>query len=407
LKPRRIFVTGMGAVSAIGLSVSQMRDSLEKRESGIGAMTQLRSKLSERYPVGEVKLSNDELRTRLSLGAGEYSRTFLLALAAAREAVDASGGSALSDEELRRTGLVSATTVGGMDLTEEYFALTRRGGNDDIRKLLKHDCASHTRLLAHALGIGGFTSTVSTACSSSANAILYAALLIREGIVERAIAGGSDCLTRFTVNGFSSLKILNENLCAPFDEHRAGLNIGEGAAYLFLEPEEIAFTNKERIVCEVKGFGNACDAFHQTAMSEDGAGPVRSMRHALENASLSPNEIDYINAHGTGTRNNDLSEGRAIEHVFGTERTPRFSSTKSYTGHTLGAAGAIEAVISALTIQTGMVYPGFGRVTRMKELAIAPAKEVERRAKVDHVMSNSFGFGGNNTSLIFSRVELR
>jgi 3-oxoacyl-[acyl-carrier-protein] synthase-1 len=178
--------------------------------------------------------------------------------------------------------------------------------------------------------------------------------------------------------------------------------LGEGAAYLILESEEVVKTEKKEVLCELTGFGNACEAFHQTASSPEGTGAVLAMQKALESAKLKPSDIDYINAHGTGTENNDLSEGIAIETVF-EHNIPPVSSTKSFTGHTTSAAGAVEAVLSVLAIKNHLIYPNLNFETGMKELHIEPVKKLIKNAKVNHVLSNSFGFGGNDTSLIFSR----
>ena len=204
------------------------------------------------------------------------------------------------------------------------------------------------------------------------------------------------------MNGFNSLMILDKNHCKPFDENRNGLNLGEGAAYLVLESEESAIKNNRKIYCELRGYGNACDAFHQTASSPDGYGAWLAMKKALDTAHLSPEEISYINVHGTGTQNNDLSEGKAVEKLFG-DAIPPLSSTKAFTGHTLGAAGAVEAVLASLAITNGLIYPNLNFSEKMKELNFLPNIKLIKNATVNHVLSNSFGFGGNNSTLIFSR----
>jgi 3-oxoacyl-[acyl-carrier-protein] synthase-1 len=194
-----------------------------------------------------------------------------------------------------------------------------------------------------------YLATVSTACSSSANAILLGTRLIKHGFLDRVVVGGTDALTLFTLNGFNSLMILDHDRCRPFDNTRNGLNLGEGAAYLVLESGDAAKKEGKKPLCEIKGYGNACDAYHQTASSPEGHGAFISMKHALDVAGLEPNDIAYINTHGTGTRNNDLSEGTAIQRLFG-DNIPKCSSTKAFTGHTLGAAGAIEAVICVISL---------------------------------------------------------
>jgi 3-oxoacyl-[acyl-carrier-protein] synthase-1 len=204
------------------------------------------------------------------------------------------------------------------------------------------------------------------------------------------------------MNGFNTLMILDKEPCKPFDDNRMGLNLGEGAAFLVLESEELVKKTGKKVLAELTGYGNSCEAFHQTASTPEGKGAYMAMKEALDRSELKPEQIDYINAHGTGTDNNDLSEGRAIETLFGTN-PPKVSSTKAYTGHTTSAAGGVEAVLSVLAIQHNMIFPNLNFKTQMKELSFSPVTELLENVKVDHVLSNSFGFGGNNSALIFSR----
>jgi 3-oxoacyl-[acyl-carrier-protein] synthase-1 len=224
--------------------------------------------------------------------------------------------------------------------------------------------------------------------------------MIRNRKLNRVLAGGTDALTRFTLNGFLALEILSPTGCRPFDRERNGLTIGEGAAMLMLEAEDVA--DPDSILCEVTGYANVNEAFHQTASSPEGTGAFMAMNQAIRTAGLHPSDISYINAHGTGTEINDLAEGRAIQRLFGDEMPP-VSSTKAFTGHTLGAAGAVEAVLSALAIRHQIVLPSLNYTTAMEELTFEPVSQV-RSAEIRHVVSNSFGFGGNNTSLVFSKV---
>jgi 3-oxoacyl-[acyl-carrier-protein] synthase-1 len=228
---------------------------------------------------------------------------------------------------------------------------------------------------------------------------MFGARLIRHGLLDRALAGGNDAMSKFTLNGFNTLMILDKHPCKPFDKNRMGLNLGEGAAFLVLESEK-ALGNRSPI-CELIGFANANDAYHQTASSPEGYGPFLSMSKALETAGLKPGSIDYINAHGTGTDNNDLTEGIAIERIFG-DNIPPVSSTKPFTGHTLGAAGAVEAVISILSLQHQNIYPNLNYKDKIEELKFEPVRELRTGIKLENVLSNSFGFGGNDSTLIFS-----
>jgi 3-oxoacyl-(acyl-carrier-protein) synthase len=247
-----------------------------------------------------------------------------------------------------------------------------------------------------------YITTLSTACSSGANAVALGANLIKAGLMDVAVVGGSECLTRYHLNGFNSLMILDHEPCRPFDDSRAGLNLGEGAAYLVLEKESTAKGRNATPVGELSGYGNACDAFHQTATSADGKGLQLSMQKALRMSGLETSEVDYINAHGTGTPNNDLSEGRAIKAIFGSA-LPAISSTKAMTGHTTSASGSIEAVVSLLALENGLIPGNLRFRTPMKELPLEPVVATLER-ELRHVLTNSCGFGGNCTTLIFSKI---
>jgi 3-oxoacyl-[acyl-carrier-protein] synthase-1 len=371
--------------------------------TGIGEITLFDTIHKGRLPLAEVKKSTrDLLEMTGNPGSRDLTRTALLGMIAAKEAAVSAG---IGDPGGFRTGLISATTVGGMDRSEGFYAqFLENSSKGRLIDIVNHDCGDSTERIARYLGIRDFVSTLSTACSSSANSILFAAQLIRAGLLDRVIAGGTDAVTRFTLNGFNTLMILDRNGCRPFDENRAGLTLGEGAAYLVLESEEAAKKPGKTILCELTGFGNANDAYHQTASSPEGTGATLAMQAALAMSGVDPSGIGYINVHGTGTQNNDLSEGIALEKIFG-DRVPPFSSTKSYTGHTLGAAGAVEAVFSVLAIREKAIFPNLNFSTPMKELKIRPVTKLIRDAKVDHVLSNSFGFGGNNTALVFSEVD--
>ena len=218
------------------------------------------------------------------------------------------------------------------------------------------------------------------------------------------MVGGTDALAKFTINGIRTLMILNEGYNMPFEEDRKGLNWGEAAAYLVLEADEIIKKEGKKVFARVSGYGNANDAFHQTASSENGDGAFLAMKKAFEVADLKPKQIDYINVHGTATANNDLSEGRAMVRIFDGKKMADFSSTKPFTGHTLAAAAAIEAVYSVLAIQNNVVFPNLNFKTPMQEFDLVPQTTLKRK-NVEHVLSNSFGFGGNCSTLIFSKRE--
>ncbi|MGZ3852808.1 MAG: beta-ketoacyl-[acyl-carrier-protein] synthase family protein [Flavisolibacter sp.] len=386
----KIFVTGIGVITAIGRNVAENLNSLQSLRTGL-------SKSSEyNLVIGEVPLTNEQLTEGFHQYHQDYSRTSLLALPAVREAW---GGNRHSISI--RTGLISSTSVGGMDRTERFYFEDRKNNSNSNYHLMVHDNGRTTELLAKELGISGYISTISTACSSGANAIMQGARLMEANRLDRVIAGGSEPLAIFDIKGFSSLNIYDPGICKPFDENRNGLNLGEGAAFLVLESEKSLSTTGNQPICVLSGWNNATDAFHQTASSPEGTGAYLAMIHALEKAGLSAGEIDYVNAHGTGTPNNDLSESVALKKVFA--RMPPFSSTKGFTGHTLAAAGAIEAVYCTLSLSQQSTLPNINFVKPMDETGLQP-ETAFRPATTQHILSNSFGFGGNCTSLIFSKA---
>ena len=389
-----IVVTGEGIVSAIGNNKEAVLQSLKGKQSGIGEMVYLSSSHKE-LPVGEVKLSNEDMKRLLNIPDNkEISRTSLMGMMATREAIE----EAKMEGQDGRIILISGTTVGGMDITEQWFAdlLT---SDRHLNCLKSHDCGSCTKDIATYCDIFTDTTTISTACSSAANAIMLGARLLETGEADIVVAGGTEALSRFHLNGFNSLMILDHERCRPFDDTRAGLNLGEGAAYVVLETEEHARHRRADIHAYITGYGNACDAFHQTASSENGEGAYLSMKEALLMAGLSASDIDYVNAHGTGTPNNDLTETVALQRIFG-QQMPPVSSTKAYTGHATSAAGAIETVICLLAMRHRFIPDNLGWNRKMPQ-GITPAMGKEN-VTLHHVLCNSFGFGGNDTSLVFS-----
>jgi 3-oxoacyl-[acyl-carrier-protein] synthase-1 len=289
-----------------------------------------------------------------------------------------------------------------MDKSEIFFpTFLQDPTQGKLRDVIYHGCGATTELIAAALNIEGHTSTINTACSSSVNAIILGSRLIKHNMLDVVIAGGTDALTLFTLNGFKSLMILDDKPCRPYDASRNGLNLGEGAGFVVLVSDRVLQEEDLESLAVVAGYANTNDAFHQTASSPEGRGSFAAMEKALAMAELSTGSIDYINLHGTGTQNNDLSEGTAIKRLFG-DQYPPLSSTKTFTGHTLGACGGIEAVFSVLALQHQCVFPNLRFETSIPEIDIMPQLEF-KSARVQHVMSNSFGFGGNCSSIIFSQ----
>ena len=388
-----VSITGLGIICAIGNDTQSVLESLQKGESGIRPMKYLQSKHND-LPVGEVQLSNDEMKAMLGIESpAPASRTSLMGAIAIRQALKQAGIESLQG---KRVAVISGTTVGGMDLTERYFEQMK---TDDSLLSLPSDneCGQSTIEMAQMAGVeNAECCTISTACSSALNSIILGTEMLKRDEVDLVIAGGSEALSVFHLNGFNTLMILDKERCRPFDETRAGLNLGEGAAFVILEK------NAAEPLAYIAGYGNRCDAFHQTASSENGEGAYLAMTEALTMAKLKPSDIQYVNAHGTGTPNNDPSESEALKRVFG-EQLPEVSSTKSFTGHTTSASGSIETVICVLAMQHGFVPGNLGWKHQMPG-GITPTLG-RNDVVLNHVICNSFGFGGNDSSLVLSRMQ--
>lgn len=388
-----VAVTGMGIVCAIGNNQQEVLDSLKNKKSGIGRMKYLPSVHTD-IPVGEIKLSTEEMKQMLGISRDKtVSRTSVMGAIAVREALKQAG---IQDVAGKRVALISGTTVGVMDITEQIFEKT--GTDPELQGMPhSHECGRSTEEIAEYAGLqGARCCTICTACSSALNAIMIGSEMLKNDEVDLAIAGGSEPLSKLHLNGFNTLMILDRERCRPFDATRAGLNLGEGAAFVVLQkdvPGGLAY---------VRGYANRCDAFHQTATSKNGEGATQAMTGALRMAGLQPKDIKYINAHGTGTPDNDASESAAFKRVFGDD-LPDMSSTKSYTGHTTSAAGSVETVICLLAMENDFVPASLGWSHPMPEGVIpSPGRT---GVDLDFVMCNSFGFGGNDSCVILSKAR--
>ncbi len=400
----RIVVTSLGILSALGNGVAANLQALQQQQPGLRYPQLLQTIHAREFLLGEVRYSNDELSAMLGLPTGNngYTRTTLLAMVAMQEVLKGIDKKELQDEGF---AFINANTVGGMCSVEDMYEdfLSDNTSEESLKYIDTLDCAESTQNVTKHFGLKPFTATLSTACSSSGNAIILGARLIQHGIVKRAICGGCDALSRFTLNGFHSLKNVDKQPARPFDNTRFGLNLGEGAGYVLLETEKSAKERGAEIIAVLSGYANTNDAYHPTAPNPNGDGAYSTMQLALQKAQLQTTDINYINAHGTATTANDAAEGKAIERLFD-GHTPHFSSTKPYTGHTLAAAGVIEAIFSIGALQQQMVWPSLNHTSQMEEVSIAPTTQLIENAGINHVLSNSFGFGGNNVSLIFSRA---
>lgn len=392
----RIAVTGIGIITPLGDTLALNRQALQDGKSGLSSIELFPTKYASLLPFGEIKITNEELKKQLNANEPGITRTTLLALHAFKQAVENSKLSACAIQS-SQTAFINGTTVGGMCLSDELYqdANHRETGSEYLNS---YDLSSVTLYIQQRYNITGICNTFNTACSSSANAIMYGARLIRNGFAKRAIVGGADSLAKFTINGFNSLGILSPAPCRPFDNARSGLNLGEGAAFLVLEKEDDVMDKP--VYAYVSGWANSNDAFHPSALSDDAEGPFLAMQQALKVAGIAPQQINFINTHGTATENNDEKESIAMQRVFG--NVPAFASTKSNIGHTLGAAGAVEAVFCLLNLMYDEVYANLNFDTPIETTGLVPVTEY-KHMYIEHVMSNSFGFGGNCSSLIFSK----
>lgn len=391
------YIVNTGIITAIGNNTQECLQALLSGKTGVGKAEYLKTYWQEELPIAEVKMSSAQL-AELAGVKTSWPRTALLSAIAVKEA--------LAKHTIApqfKTGFFSANTVGGMDLTEKvYGELIQDIDQVDCNDIKNHECGAITELVAEHFGINDFVTTISTACSSSANSIMMAAQMIKAGMLDVAIAGGADSMSKFTLNGFNTLMILDKQPCQPFDNNRRGLNLGEGAGYVLLMSKKAMEQCEAEAICTVSGYANANDAYHQTASSPEGTGNKLAIGNAIKQAGLSPADIDYINLHGTGTANNDSSEGKAVQVVFD-NNVPAASSTKGFTGHTLGAAGGVEAVFSTLAIRDGIIYPNLRWETQMEDISWSVINELKKGQAINHVLSNSFGFGGNCSSLVFSK----
>ena len=395
----KLVVTGMGIISGLGVGKEQTLAALLAEKSSVGKIRYLNTEHTD-IPVSEVPMTDSEMKELLGIPSDQLvTRTPLMAMIAVKEALEQAN---ILTNKPERIAFINGTTVGGMEKSEQFYIDFLENENHK-EYIAAHDCGAGTDDVADFFSVFDTTATISTACSSAINALIYGANLIKTGKVDAAVVGGTECLSKFHLNGFNTLMILDREPCKPFSANRVGLNLGEGAAYLVLEKADDAQKRGVLPLCELSGYANSCDAFHQTASSPNGQGAFLAMQGALADAHLQPSDIDYINAHGTGTGNNDSTEGIAITRVFG-DSVPDFSSTKAFTGHTTSAAGGVESVISILAMQNDFVPATLHFTSPMEEVNVVPVTHTKHK-ELRHIMNNSFGFGGNDSSCIFSKIK--
>jgi len=368
----RVYIAGMGIITSLGSGVAETRDAILNGLTGIRPLTLFPAASRQPLPVGEVAALPEE---------DGLPRTHQLARLAAEQA--------MADSKDAPDAVVLGVTTGGMLTSENLLKKHAR----DPQLYRRHAAGSVAEDIARRYRCTGPALTVATACSAGAAALKIALEMLRSGSFRRVLAGGADSLCRLTYYGFNSLQLIDPQGARPLDADRRGMSVGEGAAMLLLVSDK-----PEHTVAEILGAGLSCDAYHPTTPQPDGHGALAAMQAALSDAGLSIAEIDYVNLHGTGTRDNDISEARAVRTLFGGGK-PLLSSIKGACGHSLAAAGAIEAVISAISISGGVVPANVGCRRPDPDLNLEPVMQPSHR-QIETVLSNSFGFGGNNAAVV-------
>ena len=400
-RSRRVVVTGLGAVTAIGASLAEFWKNLLAGKCGIGPFSLFDASSYRTQTAAQVAEIPDGFLTPAE--RRRMSRADRMGVAAAREAL-AESGLDLAREDPTRIGVILGGGTSGLIDSEAFFQLYLAGRKARPSKVLNHLPDSITDRIAQRFGLEGLKSTITTACSSSANAMGYAFDAIAAGRADVVVTGGSDVLARLTYGGFNSLRSVDPDPCRPFDRERKGLSIGEAAGILIFEEEERARRRGAPVVAEFRGYGVTSDAFHMTAPDPSGVAGGRTLRAALADAGANADEVDYVNAHGTATPQNDSAETAALKSALG-DRASRIpvSSIKSMIGHCLCASGAIEAVATALTVRDGKIPPTIHYENPDPACDLDYVPNAARDAKVRVALSNSFAFGGNSSVVVLSQ----
>jgi 3-oxoacyl-[acyl-carrier-protein] synthase II len=396
---REVVVSGLGIVSPYGLGIKTFWSGLAAGACAIKPVTVIdtegfRSRIAAEIPADVVNTLGSSRRR---------SRADRLALAAAREALTDAG---LQGRERAEAGLFIGAVGGGMLEGEDWYWDEGRRGviSPRMRALRSILPYSHAETLGWRLGLTGPKETIVMACASGAASIALGADLVRAGMIPAAVVGGVDALTHICFMGFNALKLLDPSPCRPFDRERRGMSIGEAAAFFVLEDAERCRARGGRVHARLAGYGMTTDAHHVTAPHPEGEGMIQAMRQALEDAGRPATAVGYVNAHGTGTLQNDRAEALALRSVFG-EGGVLLSSTKSLVGHTMAAAGSVEAMATVLALQHGLLPPTANLEHPDPEVAFDCLPGAARPAEIEAALSNSFGFGGQNVSLVFTRAD--
>jgi 3-oxoacyl-[acyl-carrier-protein] synthase II len=401
----RVFVTGVGVVSSIGLGRDAFYRSLASGQSGISPVASFDASQLGRDLAGEVK-AFDPRDHLTSAERRRMGRCSSMAVAAARMALKDAG---LQEKELAggRTAVVLGTTMGEANVLGELQHEWIVAGEQAVRPALipKYGSTLLPIHVARAVGAEGMVLTLPAACAAGNYAIGFAADLIRAGRADVVVTGAAEVIQRLQYSGFVRLAAMAPERCQPFDLNRQGLLLGEGAGLLILESEAHAERRGANLRAEVGGYGLSCDAYHITRPHPDAAGSIAAMRAAIERSGIRPGEIDFINAHGTGTKHNDAAESKVVREVFGDRRIP-LSSMKSMLGHCMGAASALEAIGCVFTLETGTYPPTIGYETPDPECDVQVVANAAARGKADIVINNSLAFGGYNAVTVLARPRV-
>jgi 3-oxoacyl-[acyl-carrier-protein] synthase II len=411
---RRVVVTGLGVVSPVGNDVASFWDSMKEARSGIGKLTTFDASAFDSRIAGEVKGFEPLAYGMTKKEALRLEKFVQYAMACAYQAI-ADAGLALDKEDKERIGVIVGSGIGSLRIIEEEYEVYLKSGPSRITPflipmLIVNEASGH---IAIKYGFKGPNSCVSTACASGSHAIGDALRLIQRGDVDIMITGGTEsAITHLGIGGFCALKALStrndepEKASRPFEKDRDGFVMAEGCGVVVLESLEHAKERGAKIYCELAGFGMSCDAYHITAPDPDGYGASLSMKWALKDSRVNPQDLDYINAHGTSTKMNDKVETLAIKLSLGNHaKKVMVSSTKSMTGHLLGAAGGVEFIVCCLAIKDGVVPPTINYDSPDPECDLDYVPNTARKAKVEIAASNSLGFGGHNATLVVKKLR--
>ena len=405
MSEKRCVITGLGMINAIGNSVDE---SFENCVNGVSGISEVRSiDTSECYAHLGAE-SAEHFDVDAGEDADKMDRVSLLAVKAAREALEDSGLD-MSKEDPDRVGVIIGSCVGGAVSIQKFFTdRAEKEGSEDPGDIIKMPIGVIAGNIAKIAGAGGVVTNVGNACAASTISIEYACDLIRAGVGDVFIVGGSDSFSALAFGGFTALHAIDTDPCSPFNKSK-GITLGEGAGILIVESYEHAQARKAKIYCDVLGGGISSDAHHITAPRPDSEGQMNAMKWALENSELAPGSIDYINGHATGTPLNDSTEMQAMQNIFGESEDTSISSTKSMVGHCLGAAGAVESIYAIKAMEKSVVPPTIGysddeiKALKEKEGKLDYIANVKKERDIEYAMNNNFAFGGNNASVIFAK----